>query len=48
MPRGKDAVARDPARPRTVGELRRRGYEPRTVKREIRDNLRRVRLGLGR
>ena len=34
-------VARDPARARTVGELRRSGYEPRTVKREIRDNLRR-------
>ncbi len=28
-------------RPATVGELRRSGYRPRTVKREIRDNLRR-------
>jgi magnesium chelatase subunit I len=36
MPGTPDAV-----RPRTVGELRQRGYRPRTVKREIRDNLRR-------
>ena len=34
-------AAKTPSRPRTVGELRRTGYVPRTVKREIRDNLRR-------
>ena len=32
-------------RPRTVGELRRSGYRPRTVKREIRANLRRKLAG---
>ncbi len=32
-------------RARTLGELRQAGYRPRTVKREIRDNLRRVLAG---
>jgi magnesium chelatase subunit I len=35
------SMSNDAARPGTVGELRRSGYRSRTVKREIRDNLRR-------